>query len=126
MYILCMYVTYFLKTRNLFKNIISGYSGWKALSDFIFFFKFIFIFLYQVHINFIIFKMPWFVFLLEKEEKGRERDRETSICCSNYLCIHLLIFVCALSPGIKPATLAEGVGEGLGRENIRFKKKSDT
>ena len=26
-----------------------------------------------------------------------ERERETSICCSIYLCIHWLIFVCALT-----------------------------
>ena len=33
-----------------------------------------------------------------KERRGgeRERDRQTLICCSTYLCIHWLILVCAL------------------------------
>ena len=28
---------------------------------------------------------------------GRERERETSICCSTYFCIHWLILACALT-----------------------------
>ena len=27
----------------------------------------------------------------------KEKKRETSICCSTYLCIHWLLFVCALT-----------------------------
>ena len=34
--------------------------------------------------------------ILEREEGG-ERERETSICCSTYLCTHWLILVCALT-----------------------------
>ena len=33
-----------------------------------------------------------------REKKGQgERERETSICCSAYLCIHWLLLVCALT-----------------------------
>ena len=33
------------------------------------------------------------------------RERETSICCSTFLCTHWLTLVCALM-GIEPTTLA--------------------
>ena len=33
-----------------------------------------------------------------EREKERERERERRlICCSTYLCIHWLIFICALT-----------------------------
>ena len=34
----------------------------------------------------------------EREKKrGRERERETSVCCSIYSCPHWLVLVCALT-----------------------------
>ena len=36
-------------------------------------------------------------YLLIFRERGRGRERETSICSSTYLCIHWLILVCALT-----------------------------
>ena len=37
----------------------------------------------------------WSIDFFRERENGRQR--ETSICCSTYLCIHWLILVCALS-----------------------------
>ena len=37
-----------------------------------------------------------FIYLFKSNGKGG-RERETSICCSTYLCIHWLILVCALT-----------------------------
>ena len=34
---------------------------------------------------------------MEGRERGRVKERETSICCSIYLFIHWLILVCALT-----------------------------
>ena len=49
---------------------------------------------------FILFFSMVILLILEGDRKkageGRERERETWICCSNYLRIHLLLLVCAL------------------------------
>ena len=37
------------------------------------------------------------LYLLILREREREREREISICCSTYLCMHLLILTCALT-----------------------------
>lgn len=47
------------------------------------------------------------LFLREEEGGGREGDRDTSIYCSTFFCIHGLVLVCALARG-KPATFAFG------------------
>ena len=55
----------------------------------------------DANVVFIYFTFKIFYLLsLEREGKERERERErkTAICYSTYLCIHWLIFVCAL-PG---------------------------